>query len=435
MSPLDHEQEPPVVVVGGGLAGLTAALSLHRRGIPVTILESSDAVGGRVRTDMHADGYLLDRGFQVLLDAYPAVRRQIDIDSLQLGRFDAGAVVWDGNRRRVVASPLAEPRSLLSTVRSGLIRPRDGIELARLGLQARRASWSSVTDAIESLDNDVSIQALLTDRHFSDQFVQRFARPFWGGITLDRNLSTSAGVLLFTLKMFLEGSAALPARGMQAIPGELAAGLPAGAIRTGMEVSSLRIEAGRATGVVAGSREVPARAVIVAVDPLAARKLAGISSIPEQGVGCRTFYFAGTRDSGLGRKLLLNGEHYATVNQIAPLSNVCPSYAPRGHHLLAVVVLESTQENIDHDLPARVQADVARLLGHAESDWTRLSDVFVPFSQFRQPPGFSQNVPGNRAPTPGLYLAGDYTRDSSINGAIISGEQAADAVLADLALV
>ena len=164
------------------------------------------------------------------------------------------------------------------------------------------------------------------------------------------------------------------------------------------------------------------------------RSLTGIESIPTDGIGCTTVYLAGSRDPGIGKTLLLNGSGFGGVNHIAPLSNVAPSYAPQGKHLIAAVLLDTPDlrgRNPESLVPARPR----RSRPHAGAATSRigksLRTVTVPFSQFRQPPGFVAHLPRNRTDTLGLYLAGEYTVDSSINGAIQSGANAANAILRD----
>ncbi len=93
-----------VIVVGGGLAGLTCAKKLLAAGVHVTVVEASDGVGGRARSD-NVDGYTLDRGFQVLFDSYPAVRRNLDIDDL----FARGAIIFSGGTRTTLTDPRRTP--------------------------------------------------------------------------------------------------------------------------------------------------------------------------------------------------------------------------------------------------------------------------------------------------------------------------------------
>ncbi|MGB1723367.1 MAG: FAD-dependent oxidoreductase [Ilumatobacteraceae bacterium] len=126
---------PPVVVVGAGLAGLSCAVTLHRAGVDTIVIEASDGVGGRVRTDQ-VDGFLLDRGFQVMLTAYPELHRQFDVEALDLRSFDPGALVMHRGRPNVVADPFRAPRDLGSTLAAGTLRrlgtPLDLLALARL---------------------------------------------------------------------------------------------------------------------------------------------------------------------------------------------------------------------------------------------------------------------------------------------------------------
>jgi phytoene dehydrogenase-like protein len=424
--------QPPIVIAGGGLAGLACAAMLIQQNQPVLLFEASDRVGGRVRTDI-VEGYRIDRGFQVLPEAYPALSQVVALSEVGPRRFDAGAVIWDGTRRHLLESPLQAPKRLPGVVRSSALPLADKLRLARLAASCRMASWNTASAASVTREGSQSARELFAERGFSDTFMTRFARPFWGGISLDPTLSLSAGPVLFTLKMFAVGAAILPNDGMQALPDAIAERHPDALVRLNTPVDQIVMEDGRATGVVVDGETVAASAVVVATDGPAAKALTGIEAIPTEGLGCTTVYLAGSIDSGIGKTLLLNGSGFGGVNHIAPLSNVAPSYAPQGKHLIAAVLLDTPDlrhRNPD-SLNQLARAEAARMLGQAIEDWEVIATVTVPFAQFRQSPGFVAHLPRNRTDTLGLYLAGEYTVDSSINGAIQSGVNAANAILRD----
>ncbi|CAA9556120.1 MAG: hypothetical protein AVDCRST_MAG70-1300 [uncultured Thermomicrobiales bacterium] len=441
-APPAHETlHAPIVVVGAGMAGLTCAVALARAGRHVLVLEASDGVGGRVRTDRHRDGFLLDRGFQVLLEAYPAVRRQVDIDELRPRPFDAGALVWTGRRLVPLADPLRHPAATVRDLTSPVVGARDAARLAAFGARARLAGWETAAEAAGQGAEDRSSLDELRARGFSESFIDRFARPFWGGILLTPALETSAGTLRFTTKMFLRGRGILPEAGMQALSEALSRRLPMGAIRLNRPAEAVVLRDGRVAGVQVGGRGqgevVPASAVVVATDPPTARRLTGVELIPVDGLPSTTIYLTNRRPDGppppLGRRLTLDGTGKLVVNTLAPLSRVAPSYAPAGRHLLSAVVLGEWAENPDDEaVSRRARDDSAQMMGHDPAEWEVIGIVRVPFSQFAQPPGIYGRLPSVRTPTAGLYLASEATVDSSYNGAITSGEAAAAALLRDV---
>lgn len=424
------------MVIGAGMAGLVCAASLHQARQNVLLIEAAAQVGGRIRTDRHPDGYLLDHGFQVLLDAYPAARRWVDHPALRPMAFESGAHVWSGKRLLPLAHPLHQPSNTLRDLTSPVFPLTDKVRLARLALRVQRAEWESAAEAAGEMGSR-SAADLLWGEGFSPAFVDRFAQRFWGGILLDPSLNTSAGPLLFTLKMFLAGHAVLPAEGVGMMPAELARRLDPAAIRLNTRIDQIDALDGRMSGVRTGAETIPAAAVVVATAAPEARRLTGIDQLPSagEGVGSVTIFLEGERDPGVGPRLILDGTGRCVVNHVAPLSAVQPSYAPSGRHLIAAVVVGEAQALPDDMLVERAHRDVATMLGHQMSDWNVLAIRRIPFSQFAQPPGIYATLPQAETTRAGLFLASEATVDSSYNGAILGGEAAAREVLRFLANV
>ncbi|QSG11142.1 Phytoene dehydrogenase or related enzyme [Halapricum desulfuricans] len=410
-----------VAVAGGGLAGLVAARRLADDGHDVVLFEREETVGGRVRTT-RTEGLTLDRGFQVLFTAYPAVKRELNLDALDLRSFTPGATIARSGHRSVLSDPLRNPRDGLETLFNREVRTADKLRTFRLQRELARTEPGELLDPNRPA---TTIREFLADRGFSKAYVERFAAPFYGGITLDRSLATDSRVFEYTFKMLSEGSIAIPAGGMGEISRQLA---------RRAEAAGARIETGREITAVDGDGtvELPGEAieadtVVVATDPHTARELTGVDSIPTGAKGCVTQYY--TLDSyaelDTGKKLLLNAAD-GRPNQIAPLSAVAPEYAPEGTQLLSATFL-GEQDASDERLAEETREALAawypeRDLGGVELRHTSR----IEFAQFPQPPGFLSSLPDPDAPEGPVVLAGDYTRWCSIQGALESGRRAAD---------
>ena len=410
-----------IIIVGAGLAGLTCAKVLRERGAEVAVFEASAGVGGRVRTDEH-DGFLLDRGFQVYFTSYPVAGRHLDYEALDFRGFDPGVIVHRGSEKSVLSDPLRDPKALVPSLLSDVATFGDKLRTLEM---VARTSTVGISAGAEDGEADTSTLEYLKTAGLSGRYIDSFFRPFYGGITLNRELTTSARVLRFTLRMLASGRTVIPALGMGEIPRQLASHLQEGEIQLNSPVEKLLREGERVAGVRSVGKEHEADAVVVATDAPTAGALSG-EAVPERSAGEVCIYYETDR-LGSGKKILLNAEDGAFVNNAVEMSNISEKYAPPERHLLYAVALTG-MDLPDEDLYRRGIEDLSRW--YPGADFRPLALRRIPYGQFAQPPGIHSTLPENMTRTQGLVLAGEYTEDSSINGSMLSGEKAARAVIA-----
>ncbi len=419
-----------IIIIGAGLAGLTCAKLLTEAQREVLVLEAADQVGGRVRTDYHEDGYRLDRGFQVLFTAYAAAARHIDYHALKQRKFDPGAILVKNGRRYSISDPLRAPADLLASLANPLIPLQDKIRVLALRAKLARLSTGDIfAGKDQPQGNDETTEAYLLCQGFSKAFIDNFVRPFYGGIFLDRSLQTSARMFQFTFKMLAAGDIIIPAEGMQRIPEQIAARLPQGSVRCNARVVELLHDGHRIQGVrLARGETLAAEQVILATSSPIAEKFLH-KKLPSNPESATCLYFAGNERLYSQRKILLNADPHAYVNNAVLLTNIAPTYAPPHKHLLSVTVLGDPRDD-DEVIAERSRAEIARWFPqHNLQRWQLLALYRIPFAQFSQPAGIYDQLPSNRTDIEGLYVAGEYTKSSSIQGAMHSGEYAAREVL------
>ena len=402
----------PIVVVGAGLAGLSCAVHLHEAGHRVEVYEAADGVGGRVRSD-RVDGFTLDRGFQVALTAYPEMHRQLDMGALDLQAFEPGALVWRNGRGSVVSDPFRRPTSLLSTATAPIGSVIDKARIALLRARLRRVHPARLLQG-----EDVTTAEALSADGFTSTMVDRFFRPLVGGIQLDPDLSDSRRMFDIIFRMLADGDSAVPAAGMQAIPDQFAARLPTDAINLGQRVTaadsfSIRLDDGR---------DVAAAAVVVATDGPTASELLEIDEVGSKAAGC--VYFAADRAPTDTKCVVLDGTGEGPVLNAAVMSNVAPTYAPPGRHLIAAAL----PGRADGDLEELARAQLRGWWGEQVDRWDHLATYRIPHGQPRQAPPFAPK----RAVRldDGRFVCGDHRDTASIQGALYSGRRCADAVAA-----
>ena len=416
-----------IVIVGAGLAGLVCAKCLAEVGVrEFLLLEAEAEPGGRVRSQRTPDGFILDRGFQVLLDSYPAVRRHLDLPALRPRYFESGAILHDGGRSWTVADPRVCPGDLPVTALGEMFPLADKARLLALVGELLLTPDDRLLAACAS-PADVSTAQFLWARGFSAAITERFFRPFFGGVFLDENLGTSAGLFRYYLKKFATGRALIPASGIGEIPRQLAGRLPAGTLRLGCRVERLARVGDRIEAVVTDRGEtLPCETLLLATAAPAAARLLERPPAGGPPLGTTAVYFAGASPLYGRAMLALPAGRGRLVRHFAPLTNVAPEYAPAGQHLLCATVLDRRGLS-DDALFAAAAAEIAEFYPAAAGNLRSLAVVEVPYGQHRQRASFAACLTPAPAPTylDNVWLAGDQTGACSIQSAMAGGERAA----------
>ena len=414
------------------MAGLTCATYLHRAGRAVRVLEAADAVGGRVRTDLTADGFRLDRGFQVLLTNYPETKRLLDYQALNLRKFSSGAVIrLEDGEQTTLQNPWQRPLAAVSALTSPIGSFADKLRILSLVRHVLRHKPDELL-ARPGMDT----LTFLRRYGWSETMINRFFRPFFGGVFLDRELGTASNFFEFVFQQFVTGDAAVPALGMQQIPAQLAARLPIGTVQLNTTVAAIE---GRAVRL-AGGETLTGSAVVLATDgPAAAALLAGAGTgRPAPAAGrrsetgrpttCTYFATGGGYSPGRADRLLrLNAAPLpALAHNVAFPADVSPAYAPAGQHLVSV----STHG--EHGLPEaelteRLRAELAAWFGPAARQWRHLRTYRIDYGL----PVYAAGDPARQPPrlAEGLYRAGDWSAYPSLNAAMATGREVAELLL------
>jgi phytoene dehydrogenase-like protein len=411
----------PVIIVGAGIAGLTCARYLSGAGVPVRVFEQSDAVGGRVRTDQ-AEGFRLDRGFQVLQTAYPEARALLDYEALELQRFDSGALIHSHGRWLAMLDPWRHPVRGLRALTNGIGTPRDRWRLARLrGRLLRTADETLLSGPDESTE-----QFLLGTMGFSRDMVDRFFRPWFAGIFLERGLESSSRLFCFVFKMLAAGPAAVPREGMHTIPEQLAAMLPSGTVSLNSPVASIAEDHVRLTS----GDSVPAAATVIATTASTRDRLLGRGEQPVAMRATRTLYFAAPQ-SPLGRPLLvLSADRTSPVNHLAVMSDVAPSYSASDQALISASIVEP-EAQADKTFADAARQQMRTWFGESVDAWRLIREQRISDALPVQHPGDDAPMRRSARLGAGLYACGDGCDTGSLNGAMASGRRAAEAILAD----
>lgn len=412
-----------VAIVGAGLSGLSAAIHLHRAGKSVKIFEAKDYIGGRVSTEVK-EGFSLDRGFQVLLTAYPECQQLLDYKKLQLKPFEKDALnFFREGKIEHFNCPLNHPLSVFKLIFSSFFTTKDFFHLLRL----KRKLYRTSVETLLSLDNGNALTLLKKDG-FSQKFIDNFFKPFFGGILLDRGLLTSGKMVNLLLKMFFEGQVALPSNGMGTISQQMAAYLPEGTIHLKQEVHRITSEE---EIVLSNDQKIKAKNVLLATDAWSAAKLLGLP-LPPAGRSVTCCYYAAEKSPLNEPVLFLNGEDKGPINHLAVLSDVAPNYAPTGASLISATILDQHMHHSDDELNNASMQQLRHWFGSQVNKWKPLKIFRILNAHPTIYPDRLWHSPSPFKIREGLYACGDYLEAPNLNSALATGRKAALEILSEI---
>ena len=405
-----------IYIVGAGVSGLVAAQVLENQGYQPVILEASDRAGGRVKTDIKK-GFQLDHGFQVLLSSYPAAQKYLDFKALKLQELKPGAVIFNNGKQQIIGDPLRDISTLFSTLFSGIGTLSDKFKIFQLNLKLKNKS----IEAIFSSD-EISTKVYLQEFGFSSQIITQFFTPFFTGIFLENELTTSSRMFEFVFKMFGEGLAVLPKGGMEEISKQLVANLSNTTFQYNTQVSSVSDD----EIVLHTGEKLVSTATIIATD---ASKL--VRDAPSKNLiwkSCQTLYFTANKRVIEKPMIGLVSKEDSLINNIFYHTSVATN-SNNTEELLSVTVVKEhqlTEEQLIATVTKQLQEECTidhltfLAVYHIKKALPDLKDIKYEVS------------PPETQLSSGIFLAGDVQLNGSLNAAMIAGENAALQVIASI---
>lgn len=402
-----------IAIIGAGISGLTAAITLEKEGYSPVIYERTDRAGGRVKTDI-VDGYQLDHGFQVLLDAYPMAQKYLDYPALELQKFLPGAQIFKRGKCEILGDPLRDISLLFPTLTASIGTISDKWNILKLNMALKKKSLEAIFQETETTTYDY-----LKSQGFSAEIIEQFFKPFFSGIFLEPQLNTSSRMFEFVYKMFGSGYAVLPKSGIGAIPTQLTNKLN----RTKIEFNCPVERCADTEILFADGRKMQPDYTIIATDasPL-------VPNLRKQHLDWHssdTLYFTAKTKKIKQRLIGLITDQEALINNIFYHTSL--DMAHKGDEELLSVTVVKEHNLTEYELIQKVKEDLSSYCNITTERYLKhyqIKKALPKLNDLRY--GL---MPTETRLTERTFLAGDYLLNGSLNAAMISGEMAAKGVM------
>ena len=400
-------------IIGAGISGLIAAQILENHGYHPTILEATNSVGGRVKSEM-VKGYQLDHGFQVLLTSYPAAKKYLNYDALELQEFLPGATIFKDTKQQTIGDPLRSFSLLFPTLFSSIGNFADKTKILKLNTLLKKKKIA----AIFKID-EITTLHYLQNFGFSESIINDFFKPFFSGIFLEPNLETSSRMFEFVYKMFGDGLAVVPKNGIQEISNQLKSNLK----NTTFKFNSPVKEVKNKEIILQDDTILESDFTIITTE--ANNLISNLKNQETTWKSCENLYFE-TNKRVIKKPLIgLIADKNSLINNIFYHTSLATS-TKNSKELLSVTVVKEHKLS-DLDLILRVTEDLKRFCNidvkkflkhyHIKKALPKLTNLQYEISSTETK--LKETV----------FLAGDQMINGSLNAAMISGERAALGVI------
>ena len=396
------------IVVGAGISGLSCALELEKNGYQVQILEKENHPGGRVHSDI-VDGYILNRGFQVLQTGYPETKRLLDYKKLELCNLDSEVWIMNNNKIKKLYDPIQNPSSILKAAFSNVGTFWDKLHL----LQLRQSTTSRSTDTIFQ-ENEITSLEQIKNYGFSDSIINEFFKPLFGGAFLDSKLDTTSRMFKFVYKIFSIAPIAIPKYGMKSIPEQLEAKLES---KISFNTNVIKLNNKNAF---LENETLSADVIILAANHNSARQLIpSIEEISWNSTSC--YYFIADSPPFSSKVVLLNGNNRGEINNVFVPTNISKSYSPNNKSIISVSTIGLNNSETE------IRNELKNWFGNQTENWKLLHTYHIEQALPRMSvPSISHSQYIN-----GIHMCGDYLTSSSIHGSMYSGRMTAKQIISN----
>ncbi|MDT0643768.1 NAD(P)/FAD-dependent oxidoreductase [Zunongwangia sp. F363] len=411
-----EKKDYKINIVGDGLSGLTAARVLESHGYRPKVYEALDCVGGRLKTDI-IEGYQLDRGFQVLLSAYPKLKEYARMEDLDLQQLKPGAVIFSEGKSQRIGDPFRDPSALLPTVFSSIGNLADKWKIIKLNLELRKKSPEEIFSGRET----TTLQ-YLNEKGFSEKMINSFFRPFFGGIFLENELRTSSYMFEFIYKMFGEGRAVIPKSGIEALPAQMAKGL----VNTTFYFNTPVKQVSNEGLILSNNKRLASHFTIIATE--AEELIKNLRGQQVKWKSCYNFYFTTKQKKIEDAVIGLIADEEALINNIFYPTSIATA-SSGSQQLLSVTVIKETALPVE-ELKQKIIDELRKHCGIEVEKFLKYYHIKKALPDLSQ--AHYEIDPTETKLSTQIFLAGDQLLNASQNAAILSGERAALGVIQTL---
>lgn len=408
-----NREDYKIHIVGAGISGLIAAKTLESKGYKPTIIEATNHVGGRIKTDV-ISGYQLDHGFQVLLNSYPKAIEHLDYKALDLQEFLPGATIFSKGKQLTIGDPLRSISLLFPTLLASVGNMSDKVKILKLNSTLKNTTLEAIFES-----NSTTTLEFLKSKGFSEDIITNFFKPFFSGIFLESNLETSSRMFQFVYKMFGEGLAVLPKSGIGAIPNQLKNGLKATEFVFNTKVS----EVNDTSITLSDGKKIETHFTIITSG--ASHLISNLKNQDTDWKSCYNLYFE-VESKTISKPLIgLIADEDAIINNIF-FHNSLETTSKGEKELLSVTVVKNTNLS-ETELITQVEQELEKYCNIKTTSHLKTYHI-------KQALPNLDNLQYDLAASetqikPTIFLAGDYLLNGSLNAAMLSGERAAQGLI------